>query len=158
MFVSRRSVNSNPSKRSPQKRFRRTRHQVERLPSQAQRLPLWLRGFLFLEQSSAIVAFCAIASTLAMYGWTVYIPQLWTKEYKTLTTLQSHERNLTIINEASKDNLARQAENSKSGLIQPNAQNSSIVLPASAQATPTPPNSSTSNQNRLPIVNYPLAY
>ena len=159
MFVAPRSVNSTPRKRSSQKRLQRSRRQIEHLPTQAQRLPMWLQGFLFLEQSSAVVTFCAIAATLGMYAWTVYIPQLWTKEYQNLTKLQSHERQLTIINEASKDNLARQAENPRSGLIQPNAQNPPIPLPATTpESTPTPPTPSTSNQKRLPIVKHPLAY
>ena len=158
MFVAPPSVNSTPSKRSSQRRLQRSRRQVEHLPTQAQRLPMWLQGFLFLQQGSAVVTFCAIAATLGMYAWTVYIPQLWTKEYQNLTKLQSHERQLTIINEASKDNLARQAENPRSGLIQPNSQNPPIVLPAAPESTSTLPTPLTSNQNKLPIVNHPLAY
>lgn len=79
--------------------------------------PLFIRTFLFLQRSSSLLTFGAIVATLGMYGLTVYTQQLWNQEYQELESLQRHERNVTNINEALKDQIAESNNGSNQDLI-----------------------------------------
>lgn len=80
------------------------------------KLPVNLKILWLFQQSSSLVAFLLVSSTLYLYIWSFCLPQNWSKQYKTLEKLQRHERELTIINESLKKQLAQQAENPDAGL------------------------------------------
>jgi hypothetical protein len=83
---------------------------------------------LRLQQASSVITFSLILTTLGVYAWTVYVPKLWSKEYRNLETLQRHERHLTATNESIKNQLAQQAEKPEAGLSNPHPAQS-IFLP-----------------------------
>lgn len=91
---------------------------VRRLP-QPKSSPSWLRLLLMLQRSSGGLALLLGASLLAVYGWTVYIQQVWGKDHHSLQVLQRQERQLSVANEILSSQLAQEAENPNSGLILP---------------------------------------
>lgn len=111
---------------------RTTGSKVEKLNAPQQATPVWLSSLLFMQRSSDIVTFLLVASTLIVYSWTVYTQQQWAQEYRKLENLQRNERHLTTANEVMKDQLAQQAENPATGLVNPN-QDSTIFLPSAPQ-------------------------
>ena len=94
--------------------------------------PLWLKGLMVLNHTSAFVSFGSVAVALVMYGMTVYAPKLWTQKYTQLQELQKKERQFTYTDEMLKDGLAQSATQSSSGLVQPNSQRQPIFLPNTA--------------------------
>lgn len=118
-------------------------------------LPVGLQLLLFFQQSSSVVTFCLIFATLTVYAWTVYIPKLWTQEYKKLETLQGNERLLTTTNETLKNQLAQQAERPEMGLAKPHPAQA-IFFPSSLKkAVHQPPQPV---QKNLALTVKPLAY
>lgn len=107
-------------------------------------VPLWLRALTVAQRTSTVVTFSLIASTLAVYGWTVYSQQLWGTEYHRLEALQRQERQLTAANEVLKDQMAQEAEDPASGLLIPDPthaiflQPAPTTEPAPVQAAPAP--------------------
>lgn len=93
--------------------------QVKPLPKPSAKLPPQLKIMLRIQQFSSVITFALILTTLGVYACTVYVPKLWSKEYKDLETLQRHERNLIATNESLKHKLARQAERPETGLAAP---------------------------------------
>jgi hypothetical protein len=71
-----------------------------------------------------------VAAALGMYGWTVFSQQLWSHQYQKLQTLQRNERDLMTANEMLKNESARQAERSESGLPLPGPDTNMFVRPA----------------------------
>lgn len=57
--------------------------------------PTWLLRLYVIHRHSGIMAFVLVATTLVIYGWTVYSQQLWSQSYRKLQTLQRDERQLT---------------------------------------------------------------
>lgn len=111
----------------------RSRAQVTQLPTrEPQRF--WLSFLLLLQRGSSVFSFLTIGSALALYGWTVYTPQVWNQEYKKLANLQRQERYLTVINETLKNNLAQQAEIPETGFVDPQPDQVIFIPPASAEA------------------------
>jgi hypothetical protein len=92
--------------------------------------PAWLRFFVFAQQSSTVVSFFLVAGVLAVYSWTVYTQQVWSKEYEQLKTLQHTEQQLTEANEVLKNQAAQQAEAPESGLVIPDSSNTILLQPA----------------------------
>ncbi|WP_013325210.1 hypothetical protein [Gloeothece verrucosa] len=130
---------------------------VESLKSSSRMISPQLRFMLQLQKVSSVITFCLIAATLGIYAWTVYVPRLWSKEYRNLETLQRHERHLTAANETIKNQLAQQAEEPKAGLINPKPEQA-IFLPQTnepAVRTATPSNSA---QNKPFIPDSPVSY
>jgi cell division protein FtsB len=128
---------------------------VERLKLRARPLPLWVRSLLMLQRSSSAIVFCLIVSTLALYAWTVYIPRLWSKEYKKLETLHRHERQLIATNETLKNQLAQQAERPETGLANPNPAHAIFLAPTSvspqSQPKPLAPSDHQSSVTAIPL-------
>ena len=117
----------------------KARAQVTELPTREPQRPLWLRFLLLFQQGSSVFTFLTIGTALALYGWTVYTPQVWNKEYKKLANLQRQERYLTTINETLKNNLAQQAERPETGFVNPKPDQVIFISPASPEAAnPTP--------------------
>jgi hypothetical protein len=109
---------------------------------------------MLLQRGSSAVTCCLVAGALAAYGWTVWVPKIWSHEYRQLESLQRHERELTETNEALKNQLARQAE--RSGLVQPNPSQSIFLTPTAAPNRQ--PQKLESAKAILPLVSAPVAY
>lgn len=99
-----------------------------RSPKVSPRLSPQLRFMLKLQQASSVITLCLVMATLGIYAWTVYVPRLWSKEYRNLETLQRHERHLTATNESLKNQLAKQAEEPKAGLTNPKPEQAIFYL------------------------------
>ena len=119
--------------------------------------PLWLKGLIFLNHSSALVCYASVTVALIVYGMTVYAPKLWTQKYAQLQELQKKERQFTFTGEMLKDELAQSATQSGSGFVKPNPNKQPIFLPN----TPTKPielKASTSVQPQVINSVSPIAY
>ncbi len=130
---------------------------VRRLP-QPKSSPGWLRLLLLLQRSSGGFALLLGASLLAVYSWTVYIQQVWGKDYQSLQALQRQERQLAVANEILSSQLAQEAEQPNSGLVLPQPGNA-IFLEASAPISPVAAEPAPILQDVAPLpVNLPQGY
>lgn len=119
--------------------------------------PLFIRILLFLQRSSSLLTFCGIVGTLGMYGLTVYTQQLWNQEYKELESLQRHERTVTNINGALKDQIADTNNDSNQDLIPLTPDKNVYIKPTVHSVSPE---SETSQVRKVesPETDRPLAY
>lgn len=127
---------------------------VQRLPTPSEE-PFWLRSLFILQQSSSVVAFCLIGSTLIIYGLTVYTQQIWSREYRKLESLEREERNLIATHETLKNQLAKDALKEKTGLVAPHPTHTIFLSPATEPAfktAPPPP------PEEKPAIHQPIAY
>ena len=99
-------------------------------------VPLWLLRLYTFHRYSTVLAFLLVASTLAVYGWTVYSQELWSKSYRRLQNLQRHERLLTTTNATLINKMAKDAEESTANLISPTPQGMIFLPPASHSPKP----------------------
>lgn len=117
--------------------------------------PLWLLRLYTFHRYSTVLAFLLVASTLAMYGWTVYSQELWSQSYRRLQNLQRHERLLTTTNATLTNKMAEEAEQPTAGLVSPTPQGMIFLSPASHSPKPassnTTPNSETQQQTLSPL-------
>ncbi|MCC5645758.1 hypothetical protein LC607_23025 [Nostoc sp. CHAB 5824] len=117
--------------------------------------PLWLLRLYTFHRYSTVLAFLLVASTLAVYGWTVYSQELWSKSYRRLQNLQRHERLLTTTNATLINKMAKDAEESTANLVSPTPQGMIFLPPASHSPKPassnTTPNSETQQQTLSPL-------
>ncbi|MHC5933455.1 hypothetical protein [Nostoc sp.] len=117
--------------------------------------PLWLLRLYTFHRYSTVLAFLLVASTLAVYGWTVYCQQLWSQSYRRLQSLQRHERLLMTTNATLTNKMAQEAEQPTAGLVSPTPQGMIFLPPASHSPKPassnTTPNSQTQQQIILPL-------
>ncbi|MEA5536494.1 hypothetical protein [Crocosphaera sp. XPORK-15E] len=145
------SAPSNASQSSPRP------SQVTPLPQTSQQLPLALQFLLLVQKSSTTITCCLVMITLAVYGWTVYAPTLWTKEFSKLKTLQRNERQLASTNETLKHKMAQQAEQPGSGLTEPNPNQSLFLSPAEVPKTSVPVTPTSTEAEPL-MPDSPIAY
>lgn len=117
--------------------------------------PSWMRSLLVMQRSSDLVTLLLVASTLAVYAWTVYTQQQWTREYRKLDNLQRQERQMTATNEVLKNQLAQQAENPDTGLVAPSPANSIFLSPAPQRQSQAAPAATASPE---PNPKTPLGY
>ena len=87
-----------------------------RIPT-ASPVPNWLRLLVQAQRGSLIVTFALVITTLVVYGGTVYMQQLWSKEYRKLKTMQRSERQMLAASEVLKNQIIQQAESPNSGLV-----------------------------------------
>ncbi|MEH2436845.1 MAG: hypothetical protein V7K25_21830 [Nostoc sp.] len=117
--------------------------------------PLWLLRLYTFQRYSTVLAFLLVASTLAVYGWTVYSQELWSKSYRRLQNLQRHERLLTTTNATLTNKIAQEAEQPTAGLVSPTPQGMIFLSPASRSPKPassnTTPNPQTQQQTLSPL-------
>ncbi|MHC5615599.1 MAG: hypothetical protein ACYTXA_32670 [Nostoc sp.] len=117
--------------------------------------PLWLLRLYSFHNYSTILAFLLVASTLAVYGWTVYSQQLWSQSYRRLQGLQRHEQLLMTTNATLTNKMAQEAEQPTAGLVSPTPQGMIFLPPASHSSKPassnTTPNSETQQQRLSPL-------
>ncbi len=134
-----------------------TRPTIHPFPKEHDALPLSLQFLSHLQQGSSAIACILVALALGVYGWTVYMPTLWSREFKKLETLQRHERDLIAANETLKHQLAEQAERPESGLAQPHP--SQVIFLAPQTATSQLPKDTKAVAVQHPsLVQAPLAY
>lgn len=98
--------------------------------------PAWLQLLTVTQRTSSVVTFVLVAVVLAVYGWTVQTQQAWGRSHQRLETLQQQERQLTTANEALKHQLAQQAENPATGLVQSTPENAIFLEPAPPRPAP----------------------
>ncbi|MBD2534133.1 hypothetical protein H6G97_33210 [Nostoc flagelliforme FACHB-838] len=117
--------------------------------------PLWLLRLYTFHRYSSVLAFLLVASTLAVYGWTVYSQEMWGKSYRRLQNLQRHERLLTTTNATLKNKMADEAEQPTAGLVSPTPEGMIFLSPESQSSKPalsnTTPNSETQQQTLTPL-------
>ena len=118
-------------------------------------VPLWLLRLYTFHRYSTVLAFLLVASTLAVYGWTVYSQELWSNSYRRLQNLQRHERLLTTTNATLTNKIAQEAEQPTTGLVSPTPQGMIFLSPASRSPKPassnTTPNPQTQQQTLSPM-------
>lgn len=93
-------------------------------------LPFWVMVLVRLQQTSSVVMLLLVAGALSVYGWTVYVQQLWGQEYHRFESLRTQERQLISSNEALKNEMAQQAEAPGSGLMVPDPDDTIFLTPA----------------------------
>jgi hypothetical protein len=120
-------------------------------------IPVKIQCLLLLQKSVTVLSATLVLATLGVYAWSVYLPKLWSKEFRRLETLQSSERQLVALDETLKNQLAEQAEDPKMGLVPPHPSQPLFLAPA-ALKTAVKPN--TVKKLPLPITQgrSPLAY
>ena len=130
----------------------KTSSQTAKFPS-VQPLPVKLRVLLLLQKSSLGLAFILIATSIAVYVSTVRIPELWSKKYQDLETLQRQERQLVAANESLKYKLAQQAQQEDSNLALIKS-NNALFIPLSQSKGTNP------QQKLMPVEsqNIPMGY
>ncbi|MEH2193560.1 MAG: hypothetical protein V7K98_13120 [Nostoc sp.] len=119
--------------------------------------PLWVLRLYTFHRYSTVLAFLLVASTLAVYGWTVYSQELWGKSYRRLQNLQRHERMLTTTNATLTNKMAKEAEQPATGLVSPTPQGMIFLSPPSHSPKPASSNitpSSQTQQQRLSPLGY----
>ncbi|MBE9166661.1 hypothetical protein IQ238_03630 [Pleurocapsales cyanobacterium LEGE 06147] len=121
------------------------------------KLPVKIQILLLLQRGSFVLAFTLIASSISVYISTVRIPQIWSKEYSNLETLQRQERQLTAINETLKQKIAQQAENAENNLV-PLTSTNAIFLPPASVLPQSDVNAAKDSQNHLLARDIPLGY
>lgn len=120
--------------------------------------PLWLLRLYTFHRYSAVLAFLVVASTLAVYGWTVYSQELWSKSYRRLQNLQRHERLLTTTNATLTNRMAKEAEQPTAGLISPTPQGMIFLSPAPHTPKPASSNNITPSSETQRQTLSPLGY
>jgi hypothetical protein len=116
--------------------------------------PLWLLRFYTFHRYSSVVAFLLVASTLIVYGWTVYSQELWGQGYRRLQNLQRRERQLTTTNATLKYKMAEEAERPITGLVSPTPARTIFLSPGDNPNSTTPitkPNSEVHQQAGSPL-------
>lgn len=108
--------------------------------------PVWLLRLYAAHRHSGIIAFVLVATTLVIYGWTVYSQQLWSQSYRKLQTLQRDERQLTTTIEVLKNKMAQEAQIPTAGLVSPSPA-SAIFLPPAPEDSNSLSSTTTSESN-----------
>ncbi|MEH2183474.1 hypothetical protein [Nostoc sp.] len=119
--------------------------------------PLWLLRLYTFHRYTSVLAFLLVASTLAVYAWTVYSQELWGQSYRRLQSLQHRERLLTTTNATLKNKMANEAEQPTAGLVSPTPERMIFLPPASGSPKPALPNT-TPNSETQPQTLSPLGY
>ncbi|AIE75281.1 MULTISPECIES: hypothetical protein [unclassified Synechocystis] len=102
-------------------------------------LPTSLQVLLRFQQVTSCITLGVMATVLGVYGWTVYTPTLWSREYQQLKALQQTERQLITNTEAIKHQLAQEANQPSSGLVKASP-SQNIFLPAQPTSVPSAEN------------------
>lgn len=121
------------------------------------RQPNWLTRLIAIQRGTSVVTLGLVVSALAVYGWTVYNQQLWSRNYRRLESLQRQERQLIAADEILKNQMARQAENPETGLVLPTPDSAVFLQAPKPVPAATAPDVSPLDSPALPSV-YPLGY
>lgn len=125
---------------------------VRRLPSH-QQLPTSVRLLIQLQRGSVAVAFVLVTAALVVYGSTVYMQQLWSKDYRQLKTLERSERQMVAASDVMKEQIVQQAERPGSGLVRRTKDMAIFLEPAPARPakSPTTPSVPKSEPTKSPL-------
>ncbi|MDX2213469.1 MAG: hypothetical protein SFY66_09290 [Oculatellaceae cyanobacterium bins.114] len=99
-------------------------------------IPAWLQLLTVAQRTSSVATLVLVATVLTVYGWTVHTQLAWGRGSYQLEVLRQKELQLTIANEALKHQLASQAENPATGLVQPTPGNAIPLKPAPPRPAP----------------------
>lgn len=135
-----------PPLQTPALQAVRSRSAVRSIPTQ-QALPRWLRWLILAQRSSLVVTFVVVVTTLFVYGSTVYTQQLWSKEYRKMTSLQRSERQMVAASEVMKGQIVQQADHSGAGMVRRTQEQAVFLQPAPERPT----------QPMDPLLSQPLA-
>lgn len=137
--------------KSPVVGVKHTQQQVRQLPQNS--APAWLKSLLAVQQGAAI-AFCSVLGlSVVVYGYTARTQDTWKAQHKQLKRFQAQEQHQAVMAENLKQDLAKQAENQTSGLVDPNP-NRLVFIPSAPPrpnkvlAKPAPP---VSSKSKLPL-------
>jgi hypothetical protein len=124
-------------------RHRDLRHRTEAEPSvrefpAPQPQPRWLQVLLSVQQVSSVLSVGLIAGLLGTYGWSVTTQEQWSQAFERLQGLQKQEQQLLLSNETLKNQLAQDAEQGNSGLIEPTIDSMVFVPQATARPLAEP--------------------
>ncbi len=125
--------------------------------NRSQSTPVWLTMLLLTKNASSLVCYVTVGLALAMYSMTVYAPQLWTQKYNQLRDLQKKERQFTFSEEVIKHQLANDASQPDSGLVNPDPTKPPIFLPETNVKQITQPSANQSSPKQIHPI-YPVAY
>lgn len=114
-----------------------SKERVVRFETSAKLTPPWLKRLVALQRGSSAIGFGLVCATLAVYGNTVYSQQKWDSATHQLNNLHRDERQLDLMTEALKHQIAQQTEQPGTGLI-PQQPANFLVVPAAA-LRPAPP-------------------
>jgi hypothetical protein len=130
-----------PSKKSPSVPASNPKGGLFRVPvmPNSGTAPSWLLRFCTLHRHSSLLAFVLVATTLVVYGWTVYSRGLWIQSSRNLKNLQRQERQLTATNATLTNKMAEDAQRASTGLISPTPGGAIFLRPASANPKPVIP-------------------
>jgi hypothetical protein len=124
-------VSLNSSTTTNHKDLRKTTKLVGKRPSSAT-----LQLLIWLQKGSSCVAAVTVLSSISIYITTVRIPQMWTQEYENLQELQLQERQLVVVNESLKYEIAQKAQQSKSEMSNISPENTIFLKPNSVAPQP----------------------
>lgn len=129
---------------------------VRRLRAE-QQLPTSVRLLIQIQRGSVAVAFVLVTAALVVYGSTVYMQQLWSKEYRQLKTLERSERQMVAASDVIKEQIVQQAERPGSGLVRRTKDMAIFLEPAPARPAQTPTTPSLPKSEPT-ATNSPLGY
>ncbi len=120
--------------------------------------PIWLLRLLTLHRHSSILAFLLVATTLVVYGWTVYSQQVWGQAFRRLQNFQRYERQLTTTNEVLKNKMAQEAQTPAAGLVSPSPNGTIFLRPAPENSNNQETPNTNTDPERPPQTPTPLGY
>jgi hypothetical protein len=135
-----------------------SRNKVKSLKAKKVQLPTAVILLLVAEKMMSWVALGTLAASLGFYAWTVYLPKLWSKEYKKLETLQRHERQILATNASLKQQLAQQAEKPETGLANPQPSQSIFIRSVAEKPSQRLPSPKIDKKPPAPPVSEPMGY
>jgi hypothetical protein len=125
--------------------------------SNAAYAPIWLLRWHAVYRYSSALTFVFVAVTLVVYGWTVYSQELWSQYYRTLESLQRHERQLNTTNAALMKKMAEEGEKTETGLRLPTP-GETIFLPPISPSPQSPSSTTIPNSKVQPQTSSSLGY
>lgn len=120
-------------------------------------IPFWLTILLLTKNVSSLICYVTVGLALTMYGMTVYAPQQWTQKYNQLRELQKKERQFTFSDEVIKHQLALDANQPNSGLVNPDPTQPPIFLPETKVEKIEPVSENKPLPKKINRI-YPIAY
>lgn len=122
-------------------------------------LPTALQVLLRFQQTTTVLTLTVVGAALGFYGWTVYTPLRWNDAYQQLQVLQQQERQITVNTEAIKHQLAQEASQPNSGLVNPSPHHNIFLPEKNVEYITAQQAESASNETVvMPVSTRPMAY
>ncbi|WP_309739412.1 hypothetical protein [Chamaesiphon sp. OTE_20_metabat_361] len=124
--------------------------QVRQLPQNS--APAWLTSLLAVQKGAAIVFCSVLGLSVIVYGHTARTQDTWKAQHKQLKRFQTQEHQQAVIAENIKQDLAQQAQQPESGLVDPSPKQMVFITgapqrPIKAPASPA----SAAPKSKLPL-------